>query len=304
MKSDRRYTILLVPEGGAGEVRQISVSARHVQAAAATIISALILITGLAAGQALTWPRAREADALRAENEQMRAEVTDARQQLSEIAALIDRVRAYDARLRDLSSRGLLPGFGPLDPEEAAAYQQWLAGEAPEGPPLQGPLDVRAADLVEEINILVPLLSEGEDWMRDRTENDGALPQIWPVDSGILSAHFGWRHHPILGTWKFHYGVDLSASFGEPIYATASGVVIRAEWAGGYGNMVEIDHGDGVISRYGHSSQLLVEAGDEVQTGEIIALVGSTGLSTGPHLHYELFLDGVRVDPLDWLPVD
>ena len=117
----------------------------------------------------------------------------------------------------------------------------------------------------------------------------------WPVD-GRITSRFGTR-------WgRMHYGLDIAAPTGTPVLAAAPGKVTYAYWAGSYGMLVTIDHGNGVETRYAHNSRILVKVGDEVQQGQRIALVGSTGNSTGPHLHFEVLVDGENRDPLDWLP--
>lgn len=123
----------------------------------------------------------------------------------------------------------------------------------------------------------------------------------WPVIGGITSG-FGMRRHPILGGAPlFHTGIDISASYGSPIRASASGRVIFAGWYGGYGNMIIIDHGGNISTVYGHLSRIVVKIGEEVAEGDVIGYVGSTGLSTGPHLHFEVRVNGDPVDPLSWL---
>ena len=120
-------------------------------------------------------------------------------------------------------------------------------------------------------------------------------------NDGELSSNFGWRIHPIWGYERFHAGVDFAADYGSNIRAADTGIVILADWYGGYGNTVVIDHGAGVSSLYGHASQLLVNVGQMVKQGEVIAAVGSTGLSTGPHLHFEVRESGEPVDPIKYL---
>ena len=118
---------------------------------------------------------------------------------------------------------------------------------------------------------------------------------------GRVTSGFGVRNHPILHQRKMHYGVDIGAPTGTPIRAARDGVVTRAENMGTYGNVVFVDHGDGVETRYAHADELLVEPGTPVQKGQILATVGSTGRSTGPHLHFEVRKDGVAVDPSGYL---
>jgi murein DD-endopeptidase MepM/ murein hydrolase activator NlpD len=115
------------------------------------------------------------------------------------------------------------------------------------------------------------------------------------------SSPFGWRMHPILGYRRFHAGLDFAASYGSTIRAADSGTVIVAGWYGGYGNAVIINHGKGITTLYGHTSQLFVSEGQTVQRGQAIASVGSTGLSTGPHLHFEVRSYGTPVDPANFL---
>ena len=123
---------------------------------------------------------------------------------------------------------------------------------------------------------------------------------IYPCDAEITSS-FGWRLHPILGYSRFHSGIDFGASYGTLIRAADGGSVIFAGWYGGYGYTVIINHGGGVTTLYAHTSKLYVSEGQTVQPGEAIAAVGSTGLSTGPHLHFEVRKDGEPVDPIAYL---
>jgi murein DD-endopeptidase MepM/ murein hydrolase activator NlpD len=156
----------------------------------------------------------------------------------------------------------------------------------------------RAADLVgRPVNYLQPI----------RTSQDlaklpaGLLPSRMPVAAYGLTSSFGMRQHPLLGVVREHSGIDLAAPIGSPIYATSDGIVSMANWRGGYGLFVSLDHGGGVQTRYGHMSRLNVVAGQQVHKGDVIGLVGSTGLSTGPHLHYEVRLNGQAVNPVPYL---
>jgi len=142
------------------------------------------------------------------------------------------------------------------------------------------------------------------DWRQgDRPEyQDVAIPAGSPVDSVNLTSTFGVRTDPFRGSAAMHPGIDLAAPLGTPVYATADGVVDRSEWNdGGYGNLVEIDHGQGIQTRYGHLSQRIAQAGQHVHRGDLIGLMGSTGRSTGSHLHYEVRIDGRAVNPVPFL---
>lgn len=123
---------------------------------------------------------------------------------------------------------------------------------------------------------------------------------IWPT-SGPITSPFGYRIHPIFGTQIYHSGIDIGVDTGTPIMAADSGVVVEADWLGGYGYAVVIDHGNGLSTLYGHNSELAVSPGQSVQQGQVIAYAGSTGYSTGPHCHFEVRVDGSPVDPMGYL---
>lgn len=126
----------------------------------------------------------------------------------------------------------------------------------------------------------------------------GGAPAGLPVAGARLTSGYGMRHHPILGGQRMHSGLDLALPYGSPIRATADGTVISAGWAGGYGLAVKLDHGGAVETLYGHMSRLAVRAGQSVRKGQVIGFVGSTGRSTGPHVHYEVRRNSVAVKPL------
>jgi murein DD-endopeptidase MepM/ murein hydrolase activator NlpD len=127
------------------------------------------------------------------------------------------------------------------------------------------------------------------------------LPFANPAPNRQITSLFGNRVDPFFGKLAMHAGIDFRQKTGSEVHATGAGIVIHAGTAGGYGNMVEIDHGNGITTRYGHLSKILVKEGDTVEAGDLIALSGSTGRSTGPHLHYEVRRDGVAVDPMRFL---
>ncbi|WP_082992594.1 M23 family metallopeptidase [Erythrobacter sp. QSSC1-22B] len=122
-----------------------------------------------------------------------------------------------------------------------------------------------------------------------------------PIAGVRLSSNYGVRLHPILGTWSQHHGVDLTAEVGTPVRATADGTITQAEWAGNYGLLVKISHGGHMETRYAHLSLLGAAKGQRVRKGDVIGYVGSTGRSTGPHLHYEVRIAGTSIDPNPFL---
>lgn len=136
----------------------------------------------------------------------------------------------------------------------------------------------------------------------ERTSSPQFLPTVW-AHSGKINNEFGFRRNPFGGrSYEFHSGLDIDGEKGDLVVAPANGVIIKAGWQGGYGNLIEIDHGNGLTTRYGHLSKVEVQVGDSVQRSQQIGLVGSTGRSTGPHLHYELRLNEKAINPRRFLP--
>ena len=166
-------------------------------------------------------------------------------------------------------------------------------------------------------SVIAKNLPEGDDsearaifqaWKRLDTglaaSNGVAVPSRRPVANMSLSSSYGMRVHPITGRVARHNGVDIPAPHGTPIYATADGFVGRAQWLGGYGKYVEIEHGNAIQTRYGHMSSYVVNPGQRVRKGDVIGYVGSTGRSTGNHLHYEVRIEGAPVNPMPFVRAD
>jgi murein DD-endopeptidase MepM/ murein hydrolase activator NlpD len=145
-------------------------------------------------------------------------------------------------------------------------------------------------------------LSELTQALEGSRELLAATPTSLPVVKGRLTSSFGYRASPFGRGSDMHLGMDMAAPVGTPVYAPASGLVLSADWSGnGYGLMITIDHGFGLTTRYAHLSEVLVEAGQQIEKGFLIAKIGNTGRSTGPHLHFETVLGGVAVDPMTFL---
>lgn len=175
---------------------------------------------------------------------------------------------------------GLLVSPRPLSPEEVSTELDKLQNAV--------------ADRTDYMNVLDARLTS-------LSGLKAMQPTVMPVSQGYDDSSFGWRIDPLTGTRALHEGVDFSAPTGTPIVAAAGGVVVAAEFNSGYGYMVDIDHGNDLVTRYAHASKLLVKPGDLVKRGQRIALVGSTGRSTGAHLHFEVRLSGSAVNPANFL---
>ncbi|OGI00944.1 MAG: hypothetical protein A2X42_03210 [Candidatus Margulisbacteria bacterium GWF2_38_17] len=164
---------------------------------------------------------------------------------------------------------------------------------------LRGKLYALNKDLVQSKQSYNLLLAS----VKDMTQKFDFTPSISPI-SGPIIAGFGWRRHPIFGSMEFHRGVDIPSFTGANILSSAKGKVVYSGWYSGYGNAVIVEHRDGISTVYGHASRLLVNVGEIVNKGQIIARVGSTGLSTGPHLHYEVRKWNQAINPTKYLDLN
>ena len=174
------------------------------------------------------------------------------------------------------------------------ANRRAASGESQEGPLLYAAIDRSAAS---DIRLMKWNLGGRTDWMDVNGAGRQVASTIWPVAARITSG-FGMRYHPILHFGRMHKGIDFGAHYGQPIVAAADGQVVRAGWAGGYGRQVRLAHAGSMGTSYSHMSRIIVEPGSIVRQGQVIGYVGSTGLSTGPHLHYEVYRNGVAVNPM------
>jgi murein DD-endopeptidase MepM/ murein hydrolase activator NlpD len=263
-------------------------------------------------------------DALRLVAEEARARADTSRQELEvKLTELRDAIAAQESIRADIERRvaeweGESAALAAADAEVTAIIQAEEARiEAARQAEIQRLADLERQRLAEEQRLAdlqrqrqlaeQPAVTEETPADDDAVVDPPALPPvdapsnfIWPVNGAVVSA-FGFRIHPIFGTQRFHSGIDVNAGSGTPIAAAAGGVVITSGWMDGYGNTVIVDHGGGFATLYAHQSQLAVSVGQSVNQGAIVGYVGSTGWSTGPHLHFEIRIGGAPVDPLGYL---
>lgn len=165
----------------------------------------------------------------------------------------------------------------------------------------QNTLDQAITSLGQELGHREYQLFVLEEVLRSRILHEEVHPAGRPVKKGWISSYYGYRTSPFDGRRVFHKGLDIASKKGSPIIAVAGGVVTWADRRWGYGNLVEINHGNGYATRYGHCQKLLVKEGEAVKKGQVIATIGSTGRSTGPHVHFEVLQNGKQVNPLDFI---
>jgi len=242
----------------------------------------------------------------------MLAEVRSAEQQKQEaylhssLDAMAKRVGQMQAQLQRLDALGTrLAKISGMKPDEFQFSQPLAQGGPLVVLPSQGMtvnnLDQQLSRLTQVVNDRSDKLLALETLLQQNQLSSKLLPSIPPVNEGMSSSNFGWRLDPFTGAGAMHEGVDYMVGEGTPIHASAGGVVAYADLHPQYGNMVEIDHGKGIITRYAHASKLLVQVGQVVRRGDKIAEVGSTGRSTGNHLHFEVRYQGVAQNPVRFL---
>src|SRR5216117_2169991 len=296
--SARRYTVVIA-DRSSGVMRRATVSL-SATAVAVTAVLALPILMGLGA----KWSARTEIDQLRGANSLLQVENGSYRLATGELTS---QIQSLESVINDLGSRA------SLDPAQARAMQKLpavvktRAAGGTSTPANSAIAEIAAAAFSspeDTFGVLRDLLHGLENRLRyvrrdvERREAlANATPSIWPAH-GWLTGTFGGRSDPFTGEPGFHQGLDISTEKGQPVYATADGVVESASYTGDYGNLIVLKHGYGLATRYGHLSAVAVRAGQTVTRGEVIGYVGSTGRSTGAHLHYEILASGKLINPL------
>ncbi len=300
--------IILVPTG-IGKGRNISLGRNQALALAISLLVILPVLIGIAAFHVdalLAGPTDGYAARQARELVVQKREIADARRNaevhLNALAQRLGLMQAQITRLDALGSR--LTSMAGLDKREFNFSQEPPIGgpESDTAPSVSVPDFMQTLDSLEkQIDNGGPRLRALESLLMDRQLQAEVSPAGWPTRGGWISSGFGPRLDPFTGRPEFHEGVDIAAPMGTPIYAMAAGIVSFAGVDGGYGKMVQINDGDGLSTRYGHTSKILVKVGERVKKGQEIARVGSTGYSTGPHVHFEVLVHGHEINPLPYL---
>ena len=299
-----RWTFLLV-RGEDHPVQQFSVSTRRIRSyawAAGVVAVAGLALVGTSGLESVARVQARH---LSARNAALESELASFDERMRSLEGMLDEVAEKDANFRSLA------GLEAIDPE---VLQAGVGGPGLGSPELSSlwSIDAELAQetfatsydlsaLERRARLLSESLEEATSAFTENRERLESTPSILPT-AGWLSSRFSMaRMHPIHNRPLPHEGVDIAAPRDTPIMAAAKGRVIQAGWVAGYGLTVEIDHGFGVTTLYGHASRVIVQRGQEVLRGDIIARVGSTGISTSSHLHYEVRVDGKAQDPATYI---
>ena len=299
---ERSYTLMIVPSARS-RVRKLVVRERFLKGAVVLAGIGALLTALLIIDYARSLSRVAELKQLRAEAAAQRVKAAQVAQGLVELENGMSRLRKFEARLRtafdldrDFYSQESLLGIG--------------GGETSLADMVSG-LDVRQSDLAAQVDRDLERMksrveaqeqgfSELVSFLEDRKSLLVSTPSIMPV-RGWVTSGFRRRSDPFTGNTVWHRGLDISTGMGTPVLAPADGVVTYTGRKVDFGNIISLDHGYGYLTRFGHNSKIIVRAGQRVRRGQVIALVGNTGKSTGPHLHYEVLRNGVPVNPQDYI---
>jgi murein DD-endopeptidase MepM/ murein hydrolase activator NlpD len=260
-------------------------------------LAVLAVIGGVTIGHYFTLlSSSSENSVLKEENAQLRSQILLVQEKVAHISATLDRVERFDAKLRTAVTQLQDPernlAIGPV----GADAEPSLPGPAPAGEANLNALPGKLSSLEGEAARQERSLRDLQEYFDDQRSLLASTPSIWPA-RGWVTSDFGTRIDPYTAERKMHEGLDIATPIGQPIYAPSDGTVVFVGTEGGYGKVLVIDHGYGVKTRYGHLSEILVHLGDRVGRGDKVALVGNTGRSTGPHLHYEVRVNGVPENP-------
>jgi murein DD-endopeptidase MepM/ murein hydrolase activator NlpD len=299
---------MLVPHDNE-RVRQVRVSSAGLRAVLALLLALVVVGGTVTIGFFVKQSHEMRADRLKRENVLLASEVDQLRDKMSVLSESLDSLALRDERYRAIAGLHTIDAdiqqVGIGGPGTPTLEEKPLYHISPATGEKVFAASYDLGTLLRRANLLRTSLDEAISTMEVNTERLAATPSIAP-SSGHLSSLFSRnRRHPVLKITRPHQGIDIAAPVGEPIHAPARGTVRFAGWkSGGLGNTVEIDHGYGYLTRFAHASRVLVRAGQSVERGQIIAEVGATGLVSGPHLHYEVEVDGKPVDPLNFIIAD
>jgi murein DD-endopeptidase MepM/ murein hydrolase activator NlpD len=301
---ERKWTLLLLGDDPQG-IRQLTLSPRAVALLTGGVAVLSLVLIALAGFLLLSGGAHLRAQEMARENAILTRELSRFQERVVGLEEVLDQLSEQDSQIR------ILAGLDAVDQEVQQAGIGGPGLTTPDAHPLwqfdsamgKGAFAVEydLGALERRARVLSASLSEARDSLSSHRDLLEATPSILPV-AGMLTSRFTTsRIHPISHRALPHEGVDISAPAGTPILASAKGTVVHAGWLAGLGYTVEIDHGYGYLTRYGHASKLLVRRGQRVDRGEVIAHVGSTGISTSPHLHYEVRIGGRAVNPMNYV---
>lgn len=296
--SNESFTLIVVPDRHA-DVRRFKLQKRWLLQGASVIVVFAVVAAVMVGHYFSVVGSARENPALREENLKLRSELAVIREQLDHVSGTIERVERFDQKLRAMTllsdpQRNL--AMGPTEPQPlqgSGDTNQFVRSQQAESPQSLGQkLDKISAEATRQEQSLQELQA----YFAEQKSLLASVPSIWPT-RGWVTSDFGSRLDPYTSERVMHAGLDIAGPHGKEIVAPADGTVVFAGLEGGYGNVLVVDHGYGIKTRYGHLAAIKVKAGEKLKRGDTIAAMGNTGRSTGPHLHYEVRVNGIAQNP-------
>ena len=297
----KKMTVILVPEGKK-RVKQFRIPRIIILLAVLLVLSTAAFITLLLRDYRVAKSRMPLLARLKVENEHQKTQIGYLAKRIQGLAQKVTELKEFDHRLRlmvAMENEKDEEGTGGQGGSEPSAQRPDFSSTRTQRDLVR--LMHRTLDQMDsELLSGEKQKAELHRFLEDQKVLLASTPSIWPAQ-GWLSSRFGYRQSPFTGQKEFHKGIDISTRMNAPIVAPANGIVTYAGKDGGYGRVVRINHGHGVTTRFGHIEKALVKKGQRVKRGETIALVGNTGRSTGPHVHYEVHLNGVPVNPIRYI---
>ena len=299
-----RWTFLLVRDGHS-TIKQYALSSRRLQVLVGGGLLAAIILIGYAVLIGVDgYARLRSAQ-LDTRNTVLQDELQEFQMRVDHLESTLNQIAQDDARFRSIAglesidSEVLQAGVGGPGLVGPEAHSLWTIDPSISENLFEVSYDLN--QLERRARLLSSSLEEATDSLLAHRDLLESTPSILPTPGWLSSSYSESRMHPIHNRPLPHPGVDISAPKGTSIYAAAKGKVIKAGWIVGYGLTIEIDHGFGYVTLYGHASELVASQGEEVQRGDVIARVGSTGIATSPHLHYEVRVQGIAQNPANFI---
>lgn len=298
----KQYTIMVIPDIS-GKLRRFSISEKSVKILLSVFCLIIVTSVFLFYRHVQLSKEVIELESLRKETREQRLQIQQFVQKVKDFEQQMSRLERFDKKLRVITSlegsgaSAQKWGVGGFDDRESDISTPILSGE---GKKAIEKLNTDIDTLKNQAEMQEISFQELDEFFKGQESLLSSTPSIWPV-RGWVTSGFGYRVSPFTDRKEVHEGIDIATRMNMPVVSPADGVVVRAGRDTSYGNILEIDHGYGVVTRYGHNSRLMVNVGDKVKRGQVVAQVGNSGRSTGPHLHYEVVLNGVPVNPFRYI---
>lgn len=295
------YTLLILPKKHSA-AKKVNLSSSLVTGVSILMMALILLVMYISYDYIHIRREKDELVRLKQQNQEQRKEITGLAGRVEQFASKMEELRQFDKKIRIMANlekgkdKEQLLGIGGPIPEENRLRARI---ETDDKSLIKG-VHENVDRLMEEALVRESSLADLLEFMRQRQSLLAATPSAWPV-TGWVTSEFGRRKSPFGGGYEFHRGIDIATRFGQPIKAPADGVIAEVGYQSDLGRMVRIDHGHGISSLYAHLAKVHVKSGMAVKRGDRIGSVGSTGRSTGPHLHYEVSINGVPVNPRKYL---